>query len=329
MKTVIVPIFVPHMGCPHACVFCNQFRITGQWAPPDAATLTQKVRDWKASSGVIPELAFYGGSFTAINLEIQNTLLGIASELKTNGEISKIRLSTRPDALSQDVLDRLKAYKVDIVEIGVQSLDATVLLEAGRGHTAETTIQAIHRVKAAGFQCGAQMMVALPGDTPEKSIATCRHVIALAPDFVRIYPTAVIKDTELEAMYRAGRYIPWDFDVVIDTVAEMVSMLKEAEIPIIRIGLQAEDQLTNGDVVAGAYHPALGEYVKARIFRKKMEALLQPNEAQEITFAVGKRYLSQAIGQHKENLNYLKKRTGQNIIIQADDTLSNNEVERR
>ena len=329
MKNVIVPIFVPHMGCPHACVFCNQFHITGQWAPPNADTLKEKARAWKESAGMVPELAFYGGSFTAINLEIQNKLLEIASELKANGEISRIRLSTRPDALGEEVLERLKKYHVDTVEIGVQSMDADVLLAAGRGHTVDTTVNAIRRVKRYGFNCGAQMMVALPGDTPEKSIETCRQVISLSPDFVRIYPTAVIKDTELEKMYNEGRYIPWTFDLIIDTVAEMVMLLEAKKIPAIRIGLQAEDQLTNGDVVAGAYHPALGEYVKSRIFRKKMEALLNPIEKEEICFNVGPKYVSQAIGQHRENIKYLMDKSGQKITVKPNDQILGNGIERR
>lgn len=329
MKKVIVPIFVPHMGCPHACVFCNQYRITGQWQPPSAATLAEKVKAWRVSSDTVPGLAFYGGSFTAIDLDVQNSLLESAVTLKKKGAISEIRLSTRPDALDDAVLARLKYYGVDTVEIGVQSLCDEVLQAAGRGHTAETAIEAIKRVKVHGFQCGAQMMVALPKDTPARSIETCRNVIDCAPDFVRIYPTAVIRDTALETMYQNGSYVPWAFEDVIDTVAEMVELLNRAAIPVIRIGLQAEDRLSGGDVVAGAYHPALGEHIKARLFRRRMEARLDENETAPIIFAVAPRMVSQARGQHRANIAYLEARTGQSVTIIADDALHEQEIERR
>lgn len=329
MKKVIVPIFVPHMGCPHACVFCNQYRITGQWQPPSAATLAEKVKAWQMSSATVPELAFYGGSFTAIDLDVQNTLLESAAILKKQGEISEIRLSTRPDALDDAVLMRLKHYGVDTIEIGVQSLCDEVLQAAGRGHTAKTATEAIKRVKAHGFQCGAQMMVALPKDTPARSIETCKNVIACAPDFARIYPTAVIRDTALETMYQNGVYVPWDFEDIIDTVAEMVTLLNQAEIPVIRIGLQAEDRLSEGDVVAGAYHPALGEYVKARLFRRRMVSMLSAHETAPIIFAVAPRMVSQARGQHRANVAYLEARTGQTVTIVADDALTDQEIERR
>lgn len=329
MKNVIVPIFVPHMGCPHACVFCNQYKITGQWQPPSAAILNEKVAAWQRSSGQVPELAFYGGSFTAIALDIQNTLLDTAASLKAKGAISAIRLSTRPDALGTEVLERLRTYDVDTIEIGVQSLHDEVLMASGRGHTAATTISAINRVKAHGFRCGAQMMVALPADTPERSLETCKQVIALKPDLTRIYPTAIIKDTALELMYRQGHYIPWSFDDVVETVAHMVMLLDDADIPVVRIGLQAEDRLTDGDVIAGAYHPALGEYVKARIYRYKMQAMLKPVENGPITFAVPTRRLSQARGQHCDNLKFLRECTGQSVEIVGCDSLMEKEIERR
>ena len=264
MKHVILPVFVPHMGCPHTCVFCNQFRITGTWQPPDLATLACQAEEWAASSGTLPELAFYGGSFTAINLETQTALLESAAQLKKDGRISRVRLSTRPDALDAEVLARLAHYGVDTVEIGVQSLDDEVLAASQRGHTAAQAEDAIRRVQAAGFRCGAQMMVALPGDIPEKSLATGARLVQLAPDMVRIYPTAVIRDTALAEAYAAGSYQPWPLDAVLDTVAALLDLFDAAEIPVIRVGLQAEDNLSQGDVIAGAYHPENLHYLSER-----------------------------------------------------------------
>ena len=328
MKHVILPVFVPHMGCPHTCVFCNQFRITGTWQPPDESTLAAQAEAWAATSGVVPELAFYGGSFTAIDRTLQETLLASAARLKANGQIAAIRLSTRPDALGEEVLARLAVYGVDTVEIGVQSLDDGVLTASRRGHTAAQAEDAIRRVKAAGFRCGAQMMVALPGDTPEKSLATGARLVQLAPDMVRIYPTAVIRDTALAEAYAAGRYQPWPLDAVLDTVAALLDLFDAAEIPVIRVGLQAEDNLSQGDVIAGAYHPALGELVKARRFRRRMAALLREHETAPVQFAVAPRFLSQAIGQHRENLHYLSERCGQPVTVVADASVLNDTVER-
>lgn len=329
MKNVILPVFVPHMGCPHQCVFCNQFHITGQWQPPKLEELSKKVEDWKLSSGQVPELAFYGGSFTAIEMAIQEKLLESAARLKAQGRISAIRLSTRPDALGAEVLARLRFYGVDTVEIGVQSLDDEVLAASQRGHTAKQAMDAIMRVKTAGFHCGAQMMLALPADTPEKSLATGRQLIALKPDFVRIYPTAVIRDTALANAFVCGEYVPWAFDDVLDTAAELLMSFFEADIPVIRIGLQAEENLSDGEVIAGAYHPALGELVMARVFRKRMAALLKPSECSEITFAVAPRRLSQAIGQHHDNISFLSNLAGQTVTVIADPALQDTMIERR
>lgn len=329
MKRVILPVFVPHMGCPHQCVFCNQFHITGSWQPPDLQTLAAQAEDWAVTSGRVPELAFYGGSFTAIAETLQEGLLDAAATLKAQGKISAIRLSTRPDALDDTVLARLAHYNVDTVEIGVQSLDEAVLAASGRGHTAQDACDAIRRVKAAGFVCGAQMMVALPADTPAKSLATGRRLIQLAPDVVRIYPTAVIRDTPLAAAYARGDYVPWPLATVLDTVAALLDLFEAAAIPVIRVGLQAEDNLSQGDVIAGAYHPALGELVQGRRFFRKMQALLADTEAEPVTFAVAPRFLSQAIGQHRENVRRLSEQIGQPVTVVADPLIEDNKIERK
>lgn len=329
MRQVIMPVFVPHMGCPHQCVFCDQFRITGQWQPPQREALAAMAEEWRVSSGQVPELAFYGGSFTAIEKATQEALLGAAAQLLAKGAISGIRLSTRPDALDDEVLARLRYHGVETVEIGVQSLDDEVLAASQRGHTAAQAISAITRVKAAGFRCGAQLMLALPADTPAKSLATCEKVISLAPDLARIYPTAVIRGTALAQQYASGVYTPWPMDDVIETAAAMLDRFEEAGIPVIRIGLQAEENLSGGDVIAGAYHPALGERVKSRRFRQRMQACLRADETEPVTFAVAPRLLSQAIGQHRENLAYLSAQCGQPVQVVADASITGQNIERR
>lgn len=333
MKHVIVPIFVPHLGCPHQCVFCNQYQITGveqgKWQPPSFEALAAQVEEWTRSSGTRPELAFYGGSFTAIDKKLQEQLLSSAARLKAEGKISAIRLSTRPDALGIDVLSRLSYYAVDTVEIGVQSLDDEVLEKAGRGHTAEQAEVAIRRVKAAGFKCGAQMMLMLPGDTPEKSLATGKRLAELAPDMVRIYPTVVIRGTQLATEYIRWRYRPWPEDDLLDTAAELLDIFDDADIPVIRVGLQPADTLSKGEVLAGPYHPALGELVKARRLRNRMQAQLSAHEDAPVTFRVAPEYLSQALGQHRENLDHLTAFCGQPVTVEADASITTNIIERK
>lgn len=317
------------MGCPHHCVFCNQFKITGKWHIPDTAHLEKMAIEWFESSGKIPELAFYGGSFTAIEDHIQIPLLKSAYALKKHGLINGIRLSTRPDALDESALERLERYKVDTIEIGVQSLDEEVLHLSERGHSAETTLDAIERVKAKGIQCGVQLMIGLPGDTPEKSIKTCEQILKKSPSCVRLYPTMVIKDTPLEKSYLSGSYIPWDFETLVETTAYMAELIQEKNIPIIRIGLQSEENLMLGkDIVAGAYHPAFGEYVLSRIFRHKMIDLFLDEERQEVVFKVHPKCYSQAIGQHRENIRFLESYIEQSVKIIKDEAIQYGMVKR-
>ena len=274
-KELIIPVFIPHLGCRHRCVFCNQRKISGHESMPQAEEIEKQVLNYRASCRDLNlrevQLAYYGGSFTAIAADEQEKYLKAAFALKEKGLIAKIRLSTRCDYIDDEVIARLKRYQVDIVELGVQSLDEQVLMLSQRGHTAAQVREAAEILKQSGFTLGLQMMIALPGDTPAKSIQTAKEIVRLEPDFVRIYPTAIIKDTELALMWKNRQYKPWDWDVLIDTTAEAAEIFQAAHIPIIRIGLQAADNLTfERDLLGGGYHPALGEIVKARIMRRKI-----------------------------------------------------------
>ena len=304
----IIPVFVPHFGCPNDCVFCNQRRISGSLTPATPEDVKKAVHDAAAlpREGVKRQLAFYGGSFTAIPKIEQEALLGAAYELLCAGEIDAIRLSTRPDAIDGEVLSRLKRFRVETVELGAQSMDERVLLLAGRGHTAVDVENASKMIKEAGFRLILQMMTGLPGADDESSIKTAEKLIALKPDGVRIYPTVIVRDTALFDLWQAGRYAEHTVEDAVRVCAKLLPMFDAAGIPVIRLGLNPTDELSNGAAAGGAYHPALGEMVKSRIMRQKAEELLEGIESNSsVTLGVHKSRISQMTGQHRCNIDYL------------------------
>ena len=301
----IIPIFVPHAGCPNACVFCNQRRISGSLFPARASTVESALSPLPAGAGY--ELAFYGGSFTAIPVPEQEELLSAAAPYMDSRAISSIRVSTRPDAVDTDTMMRLKAHGVETVELGAQSMCDEVLALSGRGHTAEDTARASGIVKAAGLKLILQMMTGLPGSSDERDVYTAEQIIALRPDGVRIYPTVVIRDTPLEELWRAGRYREHTVEDAVRVCAVILPRMENAGIPVIRLGLNPTEELSGGSAVAGAYHPALGELVRSRILRQRMEERLSAIPAgSDVRFFVPARQLSAAIGQHRANITWLR-----------------------
>lgn len=304
----IIPVFVPHLGCPNDCVFCNQRRISGSLAPACPEDVTRAIES--AGEGT-SQLAFYGGSFTAIPDAEQEALLEAAQPYLESGRISSIRLSTRPDAIDGEVLLRLRRYGVETVELGAQSMDDRVLALSGRGHTAQDVEDASRSVKAAGFRLILQMMTGLPGSDDETDTETARRLAALGPDGVRVYPTVIVRDTTLCDLWRAGRYKEHTVEDAVRVCARIIPVFEAAGIPVIRLGLNPTDDLSGGDALGGAYHPALGELVKARIRRSELEALLEGVPAgAAVTVEVPGRLLSQYTGQHGANREYLRERYG-------------------
>ena len=326
----IIPVFVPHLGCPNDCVFCNQRRISGAQQPATAQTVKEAIEQAAAlpRNGAKRQLAFYGGSFTAIPAAEQTALLSAAREALDRGEIDAIRLSTRPDAIDAAVLKRLKDYGVETIELGTQSMNDEVLLLSGRGHTAEDVEKASRMIKAAGFRLILQMMTGLPGDTDERSLETARRISALKPDGVRIYPTVIVRDTALYDLWRAGRYQEHTVEDAVRCCAKLLPVFEEAGVPVIRLGLNPTDELSGGDAVGGAYHPALGELVKSRIMREKARALLKgtaPGSA--VVLAVDQRKISQMVGQHRQNIEQLCAEFGLSCLKVLGKTLKNDEIE--
>ena len=256
----ILPIFVPHAGCPNDCVFCNQKRISGSPRPASARTVREALDALPEGAGY--GLAFYGGSFSAIEPAEQIELLAAAQPYRERGTVTAIRVSTRPDAVDETALARLKRYGVKTVELGAQSMSDRVLLASAL-------------VRKAGLGLILQMMTGLPGSDRDTDVAAARAIAALHPDGVRIYPTVVIRDTALETLWRAGRYTEHTVEDAVEICARIVPVFEEAGIPVIRLGLNPTEELSGGAAVAGAYHPALGELVRSRILRQVAVARLR------------------------------------------------------
>lgn len=304
----IIPIFVPHSGCPNDCVFCNQRRISGSAAAATAEEVKKAIENSAALSpnGTRRQLAFYGGSFTAIPRTEQERLLEAAQPYIKNGSIGAIRLSTRPDAIDGAVLARLRRSGVETIELGAQSMSDLVLARARRGHTAADVEAAARMVKAAGFKLILQMMTGLPGAEDETDIETARRLAALMPDGVRIYPTVIVRDTELFDLWQRGEYAEHSVEDAVRVCARILPVFEQAGIPVIRLGLNPTDDLSNADAVAGAYHPALGELVKSRIMLEKACALLEGTPpGSEVVIGVKNALISQMTGQHRRNVEAL------------------------
>jgi histone acetyltransferase (RNA polymerase elongator complex component) len=324
---MIIPFFIPHSGCPHQCVFCNQKNITGQTKPIAPSVIPQKIIEYLAvsSSDQPAHVALYGGSFTALPFETQRAYLNAVQPFITAGKIRSIRLSTRPDCITNGVLALLKEYDVTTIELGAQSMDDVVLTRSGRGHTANDTVNAVSLIKSYDFLIGLQLMPGLPGDSADSFMKTIDAVIELKPDFVRIYPSLVIKDTPLEDLYASGRYMPLSLDHAVALCREALEKFELAGIDVIRIGLQPTEELERpGTIVAGPYHPAFRQLVESSILLDKMRCALRnrTGKTMRVTFQVNPKDLSAAIGQKRSHIELLKKEFElQEVRIVEDDAI--------
>ncbi len=306
MKHATVAVFVPHLGCPHRCSFCDQRAITGRQrapAPADVRAAAEAGLRTLGPSAANAELAFFGGSFTAIPATYRRILLEAAWPYVKSGAYRGIRLSTRPDAIDQTILDELRAFGVTTVELGAQSMADRVLQQNGRGHTAAQVIKAAGLVREAGFSLGLQMMTGLPGSTPESDRATARAFAALSPAEVRIYPALVLRGTDLAAWWASGQYVPQTLEDAVALCADLLDYFEAHDIRVIRLGLHASPQLEAG-YLAGPWHPAFGELCRARQYRTRVqEALLTcglSGGPQQVQIAPADQ--SKALGQRRCNV---------------------------
>lgn len=320
MKKGNISIFVPHQGCPCACSFCNQKTITGQNELPTADDVRNAVDTALRKKEYEYEIAFFGGSFTAIDREYMLELLEAAYPYVKNGQVKGIRISTRPDCIDYEVLDILKKYGVTSIELGAQSMDDEVLGANRRGHTAQDVCNASELIKEYGFELGLQMMTGLYKDTAEKSIETAKKIIELAPSTARIYPTVVLKGTYLAELYLKEEYTPLNADDSAELCAILVPMFENAGIKIIRLGLHSSRDIKE-NMLAGGFHDSFGELVKSRIMVNKILEL-PPADYQVY---VNPRSVSKLKGNKKSNIYLLIERR-YNIKIITDNGLDVDEL---
>ena len=313
-----ISVFVAHLGCPQQCSFCNQHYIAGTEALPQAEDISNAVKTAVNSKNYDPkttELAFFGGSFTAIDRDYMLTLLEAAHQFVKSGEICGIRISTRPDAIDDEILGTLKRYGVTAIELGAQSMDAEVLTHNRRGHTADDVRNASKLIKAYGFSLGLQMMTGLLADTDEKSIATAKEIISLRPDTVRIYPTIVFEDTYLGELYLSGEYTPQTLDNAVNLTALLLEMFMEENIAVIRTGLHA---INEDKYLSGPWHPAFRELCDAKIYLDKAKNALKDKGDYIIYVSMGS--VSKMSGQKRKNIEVLRE-LGFNCKVMEDNSL--------
>jgi histone acetyltransferase (RNA polymerase elongator complex component) len=327
----IAPVFLPHLGCPHRCVFCNQHLVSRTAFPPTPGEVRSRLdlffQARKRPEGRTRQVAFFGGSFTGMELRRQREYLGVAREYLAQGRIDSIRVSARPDELGKEHLLFLREQGVATVEIGVQSLSDRVLEASRRGCSAAHAIEAIQTVRESGLEVGAQIMVGLPGDSGKECAETVETLSDLRPDFVRIYPLLVLRGTELARRYRQGLYRPLDLQEAVSSCARLLERFERASIPVIRIGLQNEETLEweGGGVLAGPLHPAFGFLVRSFLYRQRLLRCL-PEERSSgsagICFRIHPKDRPLFSGHRRETIRVLRERAGtEEIAVEEDGRL--------
>lgn len=322
-----IPVFLPHVGCPHRCLFCDQNSISGRTEVP---SLEQVSRDLEGILQDYPhdfaqtEIAFFGGSFTCIDWQIQRRFLALAGKLVREYGLKGIRLSTRPDGISPQILERLLDYPVQAVELGAQSMSEGVLLKNRRGHTAAQTAAAAKMVKEAGLELGLQMMVGLLGDTAETVWDTAGKLAALEPDTVRIYPMVILRGTPAFSLWEKGEYPIFSLEEGISLCAGLLAFFEARGIRVIKLGLHASREVEEG-FAAGLYHPAFRELCESRLYRQGMFSQIAQWNSKRGTVYVHPKGLSACIGQKKENINWLR-RQGIEIRVRAKKTLGRGQL---
>lgn len=330
-KEYIIPIFVPHLGCPNACVFCNQTKITGKQKQVTKEDVKQIIEEYlnsfKDKENKV-EVAFFGGSFTAIDKNIQTELLEAAYKYVKEGKVESIRISTRPDAIDKEILKFLKKYKVKTIELGVQSSNNYILEKAKRGHTFEDVKKASRLIRFYGFTLGHQMMVGLPESTALDEVNTAKDLIKLKPKIVRIYPVLVIKDTELEEKYKNGEYEPLSIIQAVERCKEVANLFNSHKVKIIRIGLQNTDEITDpnnesSQVVAGPYHPAFRQLVEGGLWYDTIVNQIKKcnTKVKVVEIKANPEDINNIIGHKKENITKLKDIYEVDVIIKPNDAI--------
>lgn len=325
-RHINIPIFIPHLGCPNMCVFCNQRSISGH-SEFHAESVRDEIEAALSTSDDADEreIAFFGGSFTGIDRKLMVDLLSIAYEYVQAGKVDSIRLSTRPDYIDEEILGILSCYGVRTIELGLQSFDEGVLKASKRGHNRECAERACKAVKEAGFELIGQMMIGLPESDTESEIMTAREICRLGADGARVYPTVVFYDTELAEMSRRGEYMPLDNDSAVMRTKEVLKIFDKAGVPCIRVGLCASENLADASkVMGGADHSSIGELAMGELYFDRIceEIEARSISGGELTVFVSRGSVSKAVGQKKKN----KLRICQKYGIKRVKVLEKNEI---
>lgn len=312
----IFPFFIPHHGCPQRCVFCQQHRISGVSSAPTPAQISQQL------AAILPthghgEVAFYGGSFTLLDGTLQRDYLACVAPFIRNGQVAGIRISTRPDACDSEVVARLKMAGVTTVELGCQSFSSEVLHLSQRGHGPLDAEVSVAQLRNNGMRVGLQLMPGLPGGSFDEARYSLSQALRLQPDFLRIYPTVVLAGTALEYFWRQGDFVPLTLDEAVELCAELLWHCRKADMPVIRLGLQSSHELDSGSaVIDGPYHPAFGQLVRSRLWRRALETAATESAKRQVHVAFAD--LSDALGHRRANVDYLLQRFGSFDIVAKD-----------
>ena len=333
-KHFIIPVFIPHNGCPNICVFCNQSAITGvrrpsPMVPEDLISHVQTYLGYRKKR-INTEIAFFGGNFLGLEREQVASLLAAANQFVSAGLVDGIRFSTRPDTIDPARLDPIRTFPVTTVELGVQSMDDTVLARSNRGHTSHDTERAFSLLKQSGLKTGLQMMVGLPGDDGKSAIYTAKKLADLNPDYIRIYPTIVLSGSLLAKWYKNGDYTPLGLEDSVALVKDIYYIFNKKNVRVIRMGLQASKDLDQGtEVIAGPYHPAFGHLVLSSVFldMAKHELKKRTDISDHAVIKVHPRNISRMNGLNKKNIHILKKEFNlESIDIIGDKNISGNNL---
>lgn len=331
MKHSNISIFVPHVGCPHLCSFCDQRTISGAHHIPtggEVAELCAKsLGEVKTPENT--EIAFFGGSFTAIPRVYMTELLDAVQPFIGEGKFCGIRISTRPDCIDNEILELLKGYGVTSIELGAQSMMNHVLDMNDRGHFAEDVEKAGRLIRKYGFELGLQMMMGLYGSTVDDDFETIMKIADIKPDTVRIYPVVILKGTRLAELYKSGIYKPCSFDEIVENASRALMIFENKGIRVIKCGLHASE-FVEKDMTGGFYHPAFREICESRIYRNKMSEITsyEQSDRKHFEFAVASSCISKALGHKKSNVEYFRQ-YGIEIKIVGDENIPKYEVKLR
>ncbi|WBW94804.1 elongator complex protein 3 [Oceanirhabdus sp. W0125-5] len=327
----IIPVFVPHEGCPHDCAFCNQHSITGNREEISTSKIRMMIEEYlqsintKKDKEAVVEISFFGGTFTGIDIKKQKMLLNIAKEYKSKGKIKYIRLSTRPDYINDEILKNLKDYDVDIIELGAQSFDDEVLKAANRGHTAEDIEKASRLIKEYGFTLGIQLMLGLPKADFHRDFYSAKKAVEVKPDFTRLYPALVIKNTEMESMYETGEYTPYTIEECIEITKKIFAFFEVNDIKVIRIGLQPTTEISSGsDLVSGPFHPAIRELIEGSLINDMISSSIIDLK-EDVKLIVNQKDLSKLYCWKKKFFNKLLLNFDGNLKVETSEEIKRNE----